>query len=101
MEYIWGIISLNEDYPSWEYVRYSKLRETMSEVYREMYGELPKIYTVHIGLECGILSEKLLNVDMVSFGPDIENVHTTDERISISSVERCWRYLLQLLKKLK
>lgn len=101
MEYIGGKIHLQADYPSWEYVRHSPLREVMMEEYRAMYGGLPKIHTVHIGLECGVLSEKLPEADMISFGPDIEKVHTPDEKISIPSVMRCWTYLLRILKVLK
>ena len=55
---------------------------------------------VHAGLECGIIGERFPGMDMISFGPDVQAVHSPDERILIDSVEKFWRYLLALLKAL-
>jgi dipeptidase D len=99
--YLGGNIIFADDYPGWAYAPKSELRDIMVEVYKEQYGSEPRIEAIHAGLECGILSEKLCGADMVSFGPDLENVHTTDERMSIESVRRCRKYLLNVLKKLK
>ncbi len=101
VEYIGGTVNSDGDYPAWEYRQHSPLRDTMVEVYREMYGKAPRICAIHAGLECGILSEKLGDTDMVSIGPDMENVHTPGERLSVKSAERCWQYLLRLLEALK
>ncbi len=99
--YIGSTIRLEDDYPAWEYQQKSPLRDTMAEVYEEMYGKAPEICAIHAGLECGILLEKLGEADMVSFGPDMENVHTPGERIRVDSVARCWQYLLRVLERLK
>ncbi|MCH5304775.1 MAG: M20/M25/M40 family metallo-hydrolase, partial [Ruminococcus sp.] len=89
------------DYPAWEYLPDSSLRDTMAAVYEEMYGEKPIITSIHAGLECGILTEKLPGADMVSIGPSMWNVHTPEECLDIKSCERVWKYLLQVLKMLK
>ncbi|MBQ8826021.1 MAG: aminoacyl-histidine dipeptidase [Oscillospiraceae bacterium] len=100
IKYIGGEIECEYDYPAWEYRENSPLRDTMVKVYEEMYGKKPVIAAIHAGLECGIFAEKLDDADMVSFGPDIENVHTPDERLNIASVERGWEYLLKVLSQL-
>ena len=101
VEYAGGTIELGDDYPAWEYLPDSSLRDAMAAVYEEMYGEKPIITSIHAGLECGILTKKLPGADMVSIGPSMWNVHTPDERLDIKSCERVWKYLLQVLKKLK
>ena len=88
------------DYPAWEYRKDSPLRETMVQVYREQYGKEPVIEAIHAGLECGIFSDKLPGLDAVSIGPDLAEVHSTRERLSISSTERFWQYLLGILARL-
>jgi dipeptidase D len=87
-------------YNPWEYNPRSALRETAMQVYRAMYNQEPKVTTVHAGLECGILGGKIPGLDIVSFGPDIWELHTPDEHMSISSMERVWAFLLELLKVL-
>ena len=101
VEYAGGEVELGDDYPAWEYLPDSSLRDTMAAVYEEMYGEKPIITSIHAGLECGILTEKLPGADMVSIGPSMWNVHTPEECLDIKSCERVWKYLLQVLKKLK
>ena len=101
IKYIGGDVQCEFDYPAWEYRENSPLRDTMVRVYEEMYGKKPEIAAIHAGLECGIFAEKIEDADMVSFGPDIENVHTPDERMSIASVERCWEYLKKVLSELE
>lgn len=100
-EYLGGKAVFDSDYPSWEYREDSPLRDIMVEAFKEMYGREPVITSIHAGLECGLLSEKITDGDMVSIGPDLENVHTPDERMNVASVERTWNYLLSVLKKLK
>ena len=87
-------------YPAWEYKSDSHLRDVMKEVYLEEYGKEPQIITIHAGLECGILSEKISGLDCVSIGPDNYDIHTPDERLSISSTARVYDYLLKVLKKI-
>lgn len=94
-----GSYSIYGDYPGWAYRANSPLREKMISLYEEMYGEKPQLTAIHAGLECGILAGKLENLDCISFGPDIRNIHTTEESLSISSTERVWNYLVRLLEK--
>lgn len=96
-----GKITVDDDYPAWEYRRTSPLRDVMVRVYQDMYGQKPRICAIHAGLECGILAEKLNDADMISIGPNMKNVHTPDEQLEIKSVQRCWEYLLRVLECLK
>ena len=88
------------DYPAWEYRKDSPLRELMVQVYEEQYGEKPQVIAIHAGLECGLLAGKLPGLDSVSFGPNLTEIHTTRESMSIASVARTWRYLLTVLERL-
>lgn len=88
-------------YPGWEYQPQSPLRDTVCKVYREMYGKEMTVQAIHAGLECGFFAEKIEGLDCVSIGPDMQGVHTTKERLSISSTERVYRFLLRLLEALK
>ena len=92
-------VEISGDYPAWEYRTDSPLRDRMVRIYREMFGTEPKVVAIHAGLECGILSEKLPGLDCVSFGPNMLDIHTASERISISSVQRVWKFLLELLRQ--
>lgn len=96
-----GTAELGSDYPAWEYREKSPLRDTMTAVYRDMYGKEPIVTAIHAGLECGIFSEKIADADIVSFGPDNENIHTPNERLNVASAERCWEYLKEVLKRCK
>ena len=88
------------DYPAWEYKPDSDLRQTMIEVYREIYGAEPRVMAIHAGLECGLLSEKIANLDCLSLGPQAYDIHTPRERLNIASTQRFWNYIQQALKKL-
>ena len=92
--------SRSGEYPAWEYKKESQLRDTMVRVYREQYGMEPEVLAIHAGLECGLLSDKLPGLDCVSIGPNMQNVHTSQERLEIASVERTWQFLLAVLKTL-
>ena len=87
-------------YPAWEYKKDSPLRDTMAEIYKEMYGKEMTVTAIHAGLECGLFCGKIKGLDCVSFGPDIFDIHTPHEKLSISSTERTWNYLLEVLKKI-
>lgn len=91
----------DNDYPEWQYNPESQLRQVFKKVYSDMYGKEAHITAIHAGLECGLLMEKLENADMISFGPNLYDVHTPDEHLSISSTKRMWDYLLAVLKELK
>ena len=88
------------EYPAWEYKQDSHLRDVMVGVYEKIYGKTPEILIIHAGLECGIFSEKLPGIDCVSIGPDNFDIHTTEERLSLSSLARVWEYLKAVLKEI-
>ena len=87
-------------YPAWEYKQDSTLRPLVAEIYRELTGKDARIETTHGGLECGLFSDKLPGLDSVSFGPDLQEVHTPREKMSIASVQRTWEFLLKILERL-
>jgi len=85
------------DYPAWEYRSESKLRELFCETYSLLYSKTPQTAAIHAGLECGILSEKLPETDMISIGPDMHDIHTPKERLDISSTIRVYKVLEKML----
>ncbi len=94
-----GGVSFSGEYPGWAYRPDSPLRELMTEVYREQYGREPKVEAIHAGLECGLLAGKLPGLDCVSIGPDLLEIHTPREKMSISSVQRVWMFVREILKR--
>ena len=93
-------IDLSGDYPGWEPAERSELSEIMCETYSELFGKQMVREAVHAGLECGIFSKGIPGLDIVSFGPDIKDIHTPNERMDLASVERTWKHLIAVLKKL-
>ncbi len=87
-------------YPAWEYRAESRLRDTMVAVYERQYGVAPQVMAIHAGLECGLFCEKMAGLDAVSIGPDMRDIHTTQERLSIPSVARTYEYLRGILAAL-
>lgn len=100
-EFLGGEISVNGDYPAWEYKAESDIRTTISAIYQELFDEEPVFEAIHAGLECGILSGKIADLDCVSFGPNNYDIHTPKERLSISSTEKVWKLLVEFLKRSK
>lgn len=95
-----AIVGIRGDYPGWDYDPDSPLREKMVTIYEEMYGVKPQIEAIHAGLECGIFQSKIPGLDCVSIGPDMQDIHTTRETLSIPSVQRVWKFLLKVLESL-
>lgn len=95
-----GSVHASGDYPGWQYRRESSLRETMVSAFRDLYGREPKVEAIHAGLECGLFADKLPGLDAVSFGPDLMEIHTVREHMSVASVQRTWTYLCEILKRL-
>lgn len=89
------------DYPEWPFKVDSPTRDLMKKVYEDMFGQALKVDAIHAGLECGFLKEKVGDIDMVSMGPDLFDVHTPNEHISISSTERVYKFLCEVLKAMK
>jgi len=87
------------DYPGWAPNPDSKILKVLESKYVEMYNEQPRVQACHAGLECGILSEHILDCDMISFGPTIKNPHSPDEKVNIASVQKFWNFLLEVLKE--
>ena len=89
------------EYPEWQYKKESYIRDLMSKVYMDKFNDELKIDAIHAGLECGFLKEKLGDIDMVSLGPNMYDVHTPNEHVSISSVKNVYEFLLDVLKEIK
>ena len=89
------------EYPAWEYSPDSPVRDAAVNVYKKLNNKEPLITAIHAGLECGLLKKTLPNVDAVSFGPNLYDVHTPNEHMDIASVERVWKFLLAYLAELK
>ena len=90
----------SDGYPAWKMRAESKLRDTVVETYKELFGREPVVRGIHAGLECGLFSERYPNIDMISFGPTLRDVHTPDERLYIPTVEMVWDHLLLVLKRI-
>ncbi|MBR6159154.1 MAG: hypothetical protein IKQ40_02540, partial [Lachnospiraceae bacterium] len=84
-------------YPAWERKK-SEFAQNAAELYEKMTGRKTELYTIHAGLECAVFSKKIKGMDAISIGPLMEGVHTTSERLSISSTKSIWEYLVELLK---
>ena len=100
VKHLSGNVVTMSDYPAWEYKSDSQLRKICVESFTNVYGHEPEVTSIHAGLECGILAGKMPGVDMISFGPTLESVHTPDECMNVASVERTWEYLREILKSL-
>lgn len=100
-EFLGGEYDTEGDYPAWEYRKDSPLRDKMVEVYRDLYGKELKVVAIHAGLECGLFYERMVGLDCTSLGPDILDIHTSEERLDMGSVKRVWEYLIEVLKNLK
>lgn len=87
-------------YPGWKPEPTSDVVRKLSSVYKNMFGDEPKLVAMHAGLECGVIGEKYPGMQLISFGPQIENPHSPGERVEISSVEVFWKYLRDVLEKI-
>ena len=92
-----GKTQIRGDYPGWAYKKNSPFRDLCLKVYQEMYQKEPIVEAIHAGVECGLLLEKRPDLDCVSIGPDMQNIHTTEEKLNISSTKRVWEYVLKVL----
>ena len=88
---------LEAEYPGWEYKEESYIRQIFCEAYRSLYKKEAQVTAIHAGLECGIISEILPQLDIISLGPDMSDVHTPNEHFSISSANRTWDLLVLAL----
>lgn len=93
-----GEYSTSGEYPGWEYKKESRLRAIYANAYKAVTGSEIRIEAIHAGLECGILAEKLGDIDIIAIGPNMNDIHTTEERLSISSTVRVYEVILETLK---
>ena len=100
-EYVGGSVGIRGNYPGWEFQPESYIRDVFCKAYKDLTGKEPKVEALHAGLECGLFSGKVPGLDCISLGPDMSGVHTTEERLSISSTQRVWELLVEVLKRLK
>lgn len=91
-------VSHGDGYPGWKPNLESNILKIARSTYKSLYGKEAEVKAIHAGLECGIIGEKMQGMDMVSFGPTMEGVHSPDEKIYVDTVDRFWKFLLAILK---
>ena len=91
-------VSHSDGYPGWKPNPHSQILEIATESYRRLFDTEAKVKAIHAGLECGLFLDKYPSLDMISFGPTLQGVHSPDERMNIPSVARFWQHLLDILK---
>ena len=91
-------VTFGEGYPGWKPNTHSEILEVATESYRRLFGTEAKVKAIHAGLECGLFLDKYPSLDMLSFGPTLQGVHSPDERMLIPSVQRFWDHLVDILK---
>jgi dipeptidase D len=94
-------VTQGEGYPGWKPDMDSPVLKLAASTYEQLYRKKPEVKAVHAGLECGIIGEKYPGIDMVSFGPTLEGVHSPDEKIYIDTVPKFWEFLTAILKNFK
>lgn len=93
-------VEFEGDYPGWDPNMDSPILKEMVKVYKDTFGNEPKIQVIHAGLECGIIGSNVPGLDMISYGPTIRHPHSPDEKINIPSVEKFWHFTLEVLKNI-
>jgi len=91
-------VEIADGYPGWQPNMQSDILKTTEESYIRLFGEKPLVRAIHAGLECGLFKEKYPAIDMVSIGPQMNGVHSPDERLSISSTQKTWKWLVDVLE---
>lgn len=99
VEMLGGMVETQGDYPGWAYRPESALRDRFVAVYERMYGKKPVVEAIHAGLECGMFSNKIEDLDCISVGPNMHNVHTSEETLEVASVQRVWEFLCEVIKE--
>ena len=93
-------VSYSGSYPGWQPNVNSEILNVLKDQYQTLFKEEPRVVACHAGLECGILGQNYPNMDMISFGPTIRGAHSPDEKVSISSVQKYWKFLLNILENI-
>ena len=100
-EHFGGTFNTAGNYPAWEYRPDSPFRDLVCSIYEEQYGKKAIVEIIHAGVECGLFSAGIKDLDAVAMGPEMLDIHTPKERICISSVDRVWNFVLEVLKRMK
>lgn len=93
-------VKFSGSYPGWQPNVNSQILKVLTSLYQEMFEEKPRVVACHAGLECGILGQNYPKMDMISFGPTIRGAHSPDEKVSVSSVQKFWKFLLKILENI-
>ncbi|QFZ54911.1 aminoacyl-histidine dipeptidase [Oceanihabitans sp. IOP_32] len=93
-------VEFTSDYPGWQPNMDSEILKVLTKVYKDLNGEEANVAACHAGLECGILGTHYPEMDMISFGPTIKGAHSPDERAQISSAQKYWKFVLEILKQI-
>lgn len=99
-EHYGASVAFSGEYPGWPLRLHSPLQQLAAQVYREQTGKDLILEGIHAGLECGIFSQKMPQLDIIAFGPDILDIHSTKERLSLPSAERIWSFLTEMLRRI-
>ena len=100
-ESLGGTYEFNSEYPAWTCNAESRIREIALDAFEHVYGKRPEVTEIHAGLECGLLSGKKPELDCISFGPNMMDVHSFNERLEIASAAKIWEALKEILKRCK
>lgn len=92
-------VTEDQPYPGWKPNLDSKILKLSKKIFQDMYGKEPKVEAIHAGLECGILGEKFLGMDMISIGPTIKYPHSPEEQVHVSTVAKFYKYILKILEE--
>lgn len=93
-------VEFDDAYVGWAPDPESKVLKVAEESFRELFGENPRVEALHAGLECGLFLEKMPGLDMISFGPTLKDIHSPNEKANIPSVEKFWKFLSDILRRL-
>ncbi len=93
-----GYVYERDGYPGWEPNMDSEILKVVVDSYKRLFGKAPAVKAIHAGLECGLFKQKYPQLDMVSFGPTMRDVHSPNERMEVSTMQHVWAHLLDILK---
>ena len=93
-------VNLTGSYPGWTPNVKSEILDLLVKIYEKQNNEKPKVVACHAGLECGILGTNYPDMDMISFGPTIQGAHSPDERASIQSSQKFWKFVVEILENI-
>lgn len=93
-------VTMTGGYPGWKPNIHSPILQTITEVFKKLFGKDPDVKAIHAGLECAIIGGVYPNLDMISFGPTIRFPHSPDEKVNIPSVQKFWDFIVETLKKI-